>query len=101
MVAPSVDPQHCREIMTKVMRIHANGGPEVLCWEDVDLPPPGPGEAQVRHTAIGVNYSDVNVRRGGFYLAHKATMPITLGNAAGRVVEQAGAGATDLHAGAR
>jgi NADPH2:quinone reductase len=101
MVAPPVDPQRCREIMTKVMRIHANGGPEVLTWEDVDLPPPGPGEAQVRHTAIGVNYSDINVRRGGFYLAHKATMPITLGNEAAGVVEQVSPGLTDLKAGDR
>ena len=57
--------------MTKAIRIHANGGPEVLRYEDIDLPPPGPGQARVRHTAIGINYSDVNVRRGGFYLNQK------------------------------
>src|SRR4051812_29900467 len=51
--------------MIKAIRIHANGGPEALRWEDVELPPPGPGQAQVRQTAIGINYSDVNVRRGG------------------------------------
>jgi NADPH2:quinone reductase len=83
------------------MRIHANGGPEALRWEDVALPPPGPGEAQVRHTAIGVNYSDVNVRRGGFYLAHKAVMPITLGNEAAGVVEAVGQGVTDVKVGDR
>ena len=55
--------------MVKAVRIHANGGPEVMCWEEIALPPPGAGEARVRHTAIGINYSDLNVRRGGFYLA--------------------------------
>jgi NADPH2:quinone reductase len=49
----------------KAIRIHENGGPEVLRWEEFELPPPGPGEARVRHTAIAVNFSDVNVRRGG------------------------------------
>ena len=41
----------------------------MLRWEDCDLPPPGPGEVRLRHTAIGLNFSDVNVRRGGFYIA--------------------------------
>ena len=58
--------------MTHAIRIHANGGPEVMRWEELELPPPAAGEARVRHTAIGINYSDVNVRRGGFYLARLA-----------------------------
>jgi NADPH2:quinone reductase len=87
--------------MTKAIRIHANGGPEVLRWDDVDLPAPGPGEARVRHTAIGVNYSDVNVRRGGFYLAHKPVFPLTLGNEASGIVESVGPGVSDVKAGDR
>ena len=55
--------------MTHAIRIHANGGPEVMRCEEIELAPPAAGEARIRHTAIGVNYSDVNVRRGGFYLA--------------------------------
>lgn len=55
--------------MIKAVRIHANGGPEVMRCEEIALPPPAVGEARVRHTAIGINYSDINVRRGGFYLA--------------------------------
>ena len=55
--------------MTKAIRIHENGGPEVMRFEDIELPPPGEGEVRLRHTAIGVNYSDLNVRRGGFYLS--------------------------------
>jgi NADPH2:quinone reductase len=76
--------------MTKAVRIHSNGGPEVMRWEDVALPPPGAGEARIRHTAIGVNYSDVNVRRGGFYLARPLRFPVILGNEAAGVVESVG-----------
>ena len=65
--------------MTKAIRIHANGGPEVLRWEEVALPPPGAGEARVRHTAIGINYSDVNVRRGGDQLPSDAATLVGAG----------------------
>ncbi len=53
--------------MPKAIRIHQNGGPDVMRFEDVELGVPGPGEVRLRHTAIGINFSDVNVRRGGFY----------------------------------
>ena len=59
----------------RAIRIHGHGGPEVLRYDDIELPPPGPGQARVRHTAIGINYSDVNVRRGGFYLNKKWPFP--------------------------
>ena len=39
----------------RAIRIHKAGGPEVLQLDEVELPPPGPGEARVRHHAIGVN----------------------------------------------
>ena len=45
--------------MSMAIRIPRNGGPEVLEWQAVDVPPPGPGEAQVRHHAVGLNYIDV------------------------------------------
>ena len=47
--------------MPHAIRIHANGTPDVMRWEEVHLPAPGPGEARIRHTAIGINYSDVKV----------------------------------------
>ena len=43
---------------THAIRIYEYGGPEVLRYEEVDLPEPGPGEARIRHTAIGLNYID-------------------------------------------
>jgi len=87
--------------MTKAIRIHANGGPEVMRWEDVTLPAPGAGEARIRHTAIGINYSDINVRRGGFYLARPLRFPVILGNEAAGVVESVGPGVDDVRAGDR
>jgi NADPH2:quinone reductase len=87
--------------MLKAIRIHANGGPEVMCFEAVRLAPPGAGEARVRHTAIGINYSDINVRRGGFYLARPLRFPVILGNEAAGVVESVGPGVTDVRPGDR
>jgi NADPH2:quinone reductase len=74
--------------MPKSIRIHANGGPEVLRFEDVAVGDPGPGEARVRHTAIGVNYIDTYHRSGLYKLA----LPTGLGNEAAGVVEAVGAG---------
>jgi NADPH:quinone reductase len=87
--------------MTKAIRIHAHGGPEVLRYEDIELPPPGPGQARVRHTAIGINYSDVNVRRGGFYLNKTWPFPVILGNEAAGVVESIGPSVSSVKPGDR
>jgi NADPH:quinone reductase-like Zn-dependent oxidoreductase len=48
----------------KAIRIHEDGGPEVLCYEDVPDPEPGPGEVLVSMRAAGLNHLDVWVRRG-------------------------------------
>ena len=53
--------------MPHAIRIHQNGGPEVMRFEEVELGAPARGEVRLRHSAIGINFSDVNVRRGGFY----------------------------------
>ena len=87
--------------MTKAIRIYANGRPDVMRWEDVGLPPPGPGEVRVRHTAIGINYSDLNVRRGGFYIAKPLQFPVILGNEAAGVVTALGPGVANVAHGER
>lgn len=87
--------------MMKAIRIHQNGGPEVLRWEDVELPPPAAGEAQVRHMAIGLNFSDVNVRRGGFYLARPLRFPVILGNEGAGIVESVGPAVSGVRPGDR
>jgi NADPH2:quinone reductase len=85
----------------KAVRIHAHGEPDVLCFEDCDIAPPGSGEARIRHTAIGVNYSDVNVRRGGFYPAQPLRFPAILGNEAAGVVDHLGPAADGFAPGDR
>jgi NADPH2:quinone reductase len=85
----------------KAVRIHAHGGPEVMRLEDIELPPPGPGEARVRHTAIALNFSDINVRRGGFYQKDPLPMPLILGNEAAGVVTALGPGVGEVAAGDR
>lgn len=87
--------------MTKAMRIHENGPPEVLRWEDIELPPPGPGEVRLHHRAAGLNHADINLRRGGFYLYAPPTLPTILGNEAAGVVEALGAGVTQVKVGDR
>ena len=87
--------------MVRAVRIHSHGGPEVLRLEEIELPEPGPGEARVRHTAIGLNFSDINVRRGGFYQKEPLPMPIILGNEAAGVVSALGNGVEDVTVGDR
>jgi NADPH2:quinone reductase len=83
--------------MPMAIRIHGLGGPEVLQWEDVDVPPPAAGEVQIRHRAIGLNYSDIYYRIG-FY---KPQLPMILGAEGAGVVEAAGPGVDGLPVGTR
>lgn len=70
--------------MSKAIRIHAQGGPEVMSYEDVTLLPPGPGEVRIRHHAIGVNFLDVYYRKGVY---PAPSLPFTPGNeGAGQVI---------------
>jgi NADPH2:quinone reductase len=74
--------------MPNAIRIHATGGPEVMQWEDVPVGDPGPGEARVRHAAVGVNYIDT-YHRSGLY---KLPLPSGLGTEAAGTVEAVGSG---------
>src|SRR3569832_1277251 len=78
--------------MNMAVRIHRNGGPEEMGWEQASIDPPAPGWVQVRHKAIGINFSDINVRRGGFYPDQSPIFPLILGNEAAGVVELCGEG---------
>ena len=74
--------------MTKAIRIHQAGGPEVLQYEDVDIGDVGPDEVRLKHTAIGLNFIDVYQRSGMYPIGD---LPKTLGMEAAGVIEEVGA----------
>jgi NADPH2:quinone reductase len=81
----------------KAIRVHENGGPEVLRLERVDDPVPGPGEALVRVEATGVNFIENYQRKG----AYRIPLPWTPGEEGAGTVVSVGPGVTDLRAGDR
>jgi NADPH2:quinone reductase len=83
--------------MPHAIRIHKTGGPEVMTWEEVPVGKPGPREARIRHTAVGVNFVDVYNRMGLYPVA----LPVILGGEGAGVVEEVGAEVSDLKAGDR
>jgi len=82
----------------KAFRFDRPGGPEVLRFEDVPSPEPGPGELRVRHTAVALNFRDILVRRGQH--AVKA-FPSGLGTESAGVVEALGPGVSGFAIGDR
>ena len=54
--------------MNHAIRFHTHGSPDVLKYETVEVGEPGPFEARVRHTAIGINYIDTKHRAAQFGL---------------------------------
>ena len=72
------------------IRVHQLGGPEVLRYEPVEVGRPGQGEARVRHTAIGLNFTDVHHRTGRYPLA---SLPHVIGMEGAGVIEELGPGA--------
>lgn len=83
--------------MTKAIRIHQTGGPDVMKIEDVDLPAPAKGEVRVRHHAIGLNFIDIYYRSG----AYPAATPFTPGNEGAGEVVAVGKGVTEVKPGDR
>jgi NADPH2:quinone reductase len=83
--------------MPHAIRIHRTGGPEVLQWEEFAVGDPGPGEARLRQTAIGLNYIDTYQRSGLYKLA----LPSGLGGEGAGIVEAVGGGVTDIKVGDR
>ena len=84
--------------MTKAIRIHETGGPEVLTWEDVEVGEPGDGEVRIRHAAIGLNFIDTYIRSG---LYPNPGLPMGLGGEAAGVVVSVGNGVSHLTPGQR
>jgi NADPH:quinone reductase len=83
--------------MPNAIRFHKSGGPDVLVSEAVTIGKPGPGEARVRHTAVGVNFVDIYIRTG----LYPAALPSGLGTEAAGIVEDVGPGVDHIKAGDR
>ena len=84
--------------MSKAIRIHEYGGPEVLRWEDVNVDEPSAGQLRIRQAAIGLNYIDVYHRTGLYPLP---SLPWTLGMEGAGRVEAVGEGVTEFQVGDR
>jgi NADPH:quinone reductase len=83
--------------MAKAVRYHKQGGAEVLQFDEVPVGEPGPGQARVRHVAIGVNFVDT-YQRSGLY---PMQVPAVAGNEGAGVVEAVGPGVSNVRAGDR
>ncbi len=84
--------------MTKAIRIHTNGGPEVMVWEDIPTPDPGPGEALIKQEAVGLNFIDVYYRTGLYKAPH---LPLIIGQEGAGTVIAVGANVTHVAPGDR
>jgi NADPH2:quinone reductase len=85
--------------MVAAIRVHKAGGPEVLTFEDVELPAPGPGQVRVKQAAAGINYIDTYFRAGAY--PPPGGHPFIAGNEGSGDVIAVGSGVTDLKVGDR
>jgi NADPH:quinone reductase len=83
--------------MAKAVRMHQTGGPEVLSLEDVAVGEPGPGQARLRHVAVGINFADTYFRTG----MYPVPLPAGMGVEAAGLVEAVGEGVTNVKPGDR
>jgi NADPH:quinone reductase len=79
----------------QVVRIHEQGGPDVMRLEELPTPEPGPGQARVRVAAAGVNFVDIYQRTGQY----KVALPFALGGEGAGTVEALGPGVSELSIG--
>ncbi len=84
--------------MVAAVRVHKTGGPEVLTYEDVEVPAPGPGQIRIKQHASGVNFIDTYFRSG---LYSAPSMPFVSGNEGAGEVVALGSGVTDFKVGDR
>ena len=83
--------------MAHAIRMHETGGPEVLRWEEVTVGMPGPGQARVRHEAVGLNFADTYFRAG----LYPVPLPNGIGVEAAGIVEAVGEGVANVVVGDR
>jgi NADPH:quinone reductase len=83
--------------MSHAISVHKTGGPEVLQWGAIEVGTPGPGQARLKQTAVGLNYIDVYHRTGLYPLP----LPFVPGMEAAGTVDAVGSGVTHLKPGDR
>jgi NADPH2:quinone reductase len=87
--------------MPKAQVIHELGPPNVMKWQDWDVPDPAPDEVRVRHTAVGVNFADTYHRGGVSHPWPVPPVPTVIGFEATGIVEGVGKDVTDFKEGQR
>lgn len=87
--------------MAKAQVIHRLGPPEVMKWEEWDVPDPAPGEVRLRHTAIGVNFADTYHRGGISHPWPVPNPPVVIGFEGVGIVEGVGEGVVEFTTGDR
>ena len=85
--------------MVAAVRVHKVGGPEVLTYEEIELPAPGQGQVRVKQHAAGVNFIDTYFRMGMY--PSPVGLPFTAGNEGAGEVIAVGPGVTDFKVGDR
>src|SRR5882757_3175853 len=85
--------------MVAAVRVHKTGGPEVLTYEDIQVPAPGPGQVKIKNHAIGVNFIDTYFRMGMY--PSPVGLPFVAGNEGAGEVIAVGPGVTDCKVGDR
>ncbi len=85
--------------MSKVVRVHEHGGPDVLRIEELEVGRPGPGEVRLRIEAIGLNRSEAAFRAGLYPV--KPKLPTLIGYEAAGIIEALGEGVQDFAVGDR
>src|SRR5437763_10632806 len=85
--------------MVAAVRVNKYGGPEVLTYEEIEVPGPGPGQVRVKNHACGINYIDTYFRSGLY--PSPTGLPFTSGNEAAGEVVAIGPGVTDMKIGDR
>ena len=85
--------------MVAAVRVHKVGGPEVLTFEEIDIPAPGQGQLRIKQYACGVNFIDTYFRMGMY--PSPVGLPFVAGNEGAGEVVAVGPGVTDFKVGDR
>jgi NADPH:quinone reductase len=87
--------------MVAAVRVHKTGGPEALTYEDIEVPPPGPGQLRIKQHACGVNFIDTYFRSGAYPPPPPQSLPFVAGNEGAGEVVAVGPGVTEFKVGDR